>query len=222
MSSINIVDNHQQQRLMEMCVNALKICAKTVNENLEGDEKDNFLSELEDDCCHYIMEDIKNKCCKQALSLTIPEMESQENEGFDINNFYDKAFNDLIGTTKTNFNEHDFMKDFRRTVGDTRKRIEIDESLIDATQFHVPVDPITKLSIRNPWRNKICQHIFDKDTIYSYLDSKKSIKCPYIGCTNTKLCLNDMVLDQELLQKILNSSGNVSNLNDTANTINVE
>uniref|UniRef100_A0A914CQZ4 E3 SUMO-protein ligase NSE2 n=1 Tax=Acrobeloides nanus TaxID=290746 RepID=A0A914CQZ4_9BILA len=59
-------------------------------------------------------------------------------------------------------------------------------------------DPITKKDIENPYKNKICQHVYDKGSIQDYITQNKAhrrlCQCPIPSCPNKKaLVMEDLM-----------------------------
>lgn len=77
-----------------------------------------------------------------------------------------------------------------------------DESLVCTPSIAHPIDPITKKPILIPFRNKVCSHVYEKDSILAYIRKKKKAKCPYVGCTNSVVKKDSMELDFTLSQRI--------------------
>ena len=77
-----------------------------------------------------------------------------------------------------------------------------DDLIVVKTQ-HNTIDPITKKQIVEPVRNKKCNHIYEKSTIYSMIDmareNSKTVRCPYIGCNQRDFRKNDLVKDKDVL-----------------------
>nr|CAH7759161.1 unnamed protein product [Callosobruchus chinensis] len=62
---------------------------------------------------------------------------------------------------------------------------------------------MTKKVIKNPYRNKRCNHVYEYNSIVDYVKQQRHrAKCPYIGCTNHKLRIVDLVVDRELATQI--------------------
>lgn len=62
----------------------------------------------------------------------------------------------------------------------------IDESLLCSQATSLSVDPLTKVAIKKPCKNKKCGHVYDLDTISLHIKrKKKSSRCPYMGCQET-------------------------------------
>merc|ERR1719500_1005082 len=78
-----------------------------------------------------------------------------------------------------------------------------EDDLIVVKTEHNTIDPITKKQIVEPVRNKKCNHIYEKSTIYSMIDlareNSKSVKCPYMGCNCKDFKKTDLVKDKEVL-----------------------
>ncbi|CAG9761977.1 unnamed protein product [Ceutorhynchus assimilis] len=80
---------------------------------------------------------------------------------------------------------------------------QLDDSIMCSTSFTAPIDPISKLVIKQPVRNTKCNHVYDKKSIYDYItQSKKRARCPYVACENNALGPQDLIEDCELEDKI--------------------
>merc|ERR1719192_2630247 len=81
-----------------------------------------------------------------------------------------------------------------------------DDDLIVVKTEHNTIDPITKKQIVDPVRNKKCNHIYEKSTIYSMIDlareNSKPVKCPYMGCNERDFKKTDLIKDKEVLGHI--------------------
>lgn len=65
------------------------------------------------------------------------------------------------------------------------------------------IDPVSKRQIINPVRNKICNHVYEEETVKGAIKMNSRVKCPYLGCGNKKpMTINDLVKDDELRLKI--------------------
>merc|ERR1719336_2456778 len=81
-----------------------------------------------------------------------------------------------------------------------------DDDLIVVKTEHNTIDPITKKQIVEPVRNKKCNHIYEKSTIYSMIElareNSKPVKCPYMGCNCRDFKKTDLAKDKEVLGHI--------------------
>lgn len=77
---------------------------------------------------------------------------------------------------------------------------------IQETEFQIPRDPITQHEIGIAVKSKKCNHIYDKEGIEKYFEqkakTKKSIRCPHIGCSNKQLTREQIVIDDATNAKI--------------------
>jgi len=92
-----------------------------------------------------------------------------------------------------------------------RKPVQEEESsseddLIVVKTEHCTIDPITKKQITEPVRNKKCNHIYEKATIYSMIDQarehQKPVRCPYMGCNQKDFKKTDLVKDREVAKHL--------------------
>ena len=76
-----------------------------------------------------------------------------------------------------------------------------DDLIVVKTDYNT-VDPITKKEIVEPVRNKKCNHVYEKSTIYSMIDlareNSKPVRCPYMGCNCRDFKKTDLVKDREV------------------------
>ena len=62
---------------------------------------------------------------------------------------------------------------------------------------HWTIDPLTKKQIMEPLKNKSCNHIYEKATIYKLIEQaserQKLVRCPYMGCSQKDFKKTDLV-----------------------------
>lgn len=63
----------------------------------------------------------------------------------------------------------------------------------------IPKDPITKRNIKIAVRSKKCNHVYDQESIKSYIShkekNKSKVQCPVAGCSNRAMKSNELILD---------------------------
>lgn len=70
---------------------------------------------------------------------------------------------------------------------------KLDDSIMCSQKKNVPLDPLTKMAIKNICKNRKCGHLYDLETITLHVKRKKKVAhCPYVGCTNI-LILSDII-----------------------------
>ena len=81
-----------------------------------------------------------------------------------------------------------------------------DDDLILVKSEPCTIDPITKKQITEPVRNKKCNHIYEKSTIYGMIEqareNSKPVRCPYMGCNQKDFKKTDLVKDKEVLKHL--------------------
>ncbi|XP_050548966.1 E3 SUMO-protein ligase NSE2-like [Daktulosphaira vitifoliae] len=59
------------------------------------------------------------------------------------------------------------------------------------------LDPFTRQPITRPVRNRICNHIYDQDSVNQMFLTRSVVPCPYIGCTNKHFTRKDLLEYEE-------------------------
>ncbi|XP_022199449.1 E3 SUMO-protein ligase NSE2 [Nilaparvata lugens] len=80
-----------------------------------------------------------------------------------------------------------------------------DADLLETQSTINLIDPVTKKRMKDPVKNVVCNHTYDKISISALIKAKSSgsIRCPYQGCNNqTRFKLQDLVPD-EITRKAL-------------------
>ena len=74
---------------------------------------------------------------------------------------------------------------------------------IIATQFINTIDPITRLEMKDPVKNTLCGHTYEKNSIQQIIKKNPKTKCPIAGCPNKNhVSQNHLILDSDVLQEI--------------------
>ena len=84
-------------------------------------------------------------------------------------------------------------------------RDDDDDELEVVTQHDTSNDaalkcPITGQIFKNPYRNKVCNHVYDYDAILSHLRLKRH--CPITGCQNARMDKGQLEEDFEMKMKV--------------------
>lgn len=64
-------------------------------------------------------------------------------------------------------------------------------------------DPITQGDIEVPVKNTVCGHVYDKNSISSYIKTTRAPKCPYLGCVNRRPLQMSEIVDDQYVMRIL-------------------
>lgn len=58
------------------------------------------------------------------------------------------------------------------------------DMMIQETQLYI--DPFSKQQIRDPVKNTICGHVYEKKTILEAIQMNRRTRCAYMGCSNKR------------------------------------
>jgi len=98
----------------------------------------------------------------------------------------------------------------RKPVQEPEESSSEDDLIVVKTE-HCTIDPITKKQITEPVRNKKCNHIYEKATIYGMIDqarqNDKPVRCPYMGCNQKDFKKTDLVKDREVAKHLEEKRG---------------
>ncbi|XP_049865870.1 E3 SUMO-protein ligase NSE2-like [Pectinophora gossypiella] len=185
--------------LRKQCISSLYLCADNVSKYLE-EEKDAQFSKLRSYVSGYCMMEAQQDVAIRALEKT-----TNETNESNVDTLEDR-FNEHLSSLakkKLKVDNHPYMKEFDSRVqkGMQQARQNLDESDLAITESHDQyIDPITKKPISDPVKNKICGHIYEKESIYKFISLKNRIKCPVVGCANTQHIQHQHLLSDEELK----------------------
>ncbi|GJQ73690.1 putative SUMO transferase [Trypoxylus dichotomus] len=205
------VQNDRRAKIFQTCLGNLNECVELVGEYFMDDEKHSQLRIIEQLAKQYHEDRTKLDLSKAALKLTNDYFNSENNnQAINIDEVYNNSAKKCVNCIVP-FAEHPDMKviidslNNVSSVPGTSEKMN-DECLVLTQSIQLLVDPITKTELQNPWKNKVCGHVYEYSTIMDYINSKKGkgLKCPYVGCANANIRKADLVEDRNLLIKIQN------------------
>jgi hypothetical protein len=80
---------------------------------------------------------------------------------------------------------------------------EDDDIQIEVTETNREAEmkcPLTAMLFQDPFRNKVCHHVYEKEAITYHLSMKKA--CPVTGCTNNHVTMSQLEPDEEMKIKV--------------------
>lgn len=83
--------------------------------------------------------------------------------------------------------------------GDDEDDLEVVRNQTD--DVHALKCPVTGMLFKDPVRNKVCGHTYDRAGLMQLLNNRKST-CPIPGCSNNKLSLDQVEDDEEMKLKV--------------------
>ena len=137
----------------------------------------------------------------------------------DVDRIFNEAKQKLPKISSKYVEKHPKMKEFEsrldvelRAISDYGNGNEQNNDLqvindaggeIIATQIIHTIDPITRLEMKDPVKNTLCGHTYEKSSILQIIKKNPKTKCPMAGCPNKNhVTENHLILDSDVLQEI--------------------
>nr|CAI5865191.1 unnamed protein product [Callosobruchus analis] len=211
---MSLADRHE--RIMEKCIQSLKTWKQVVLQNYEDQqEADAEFEKIKNVVRDHITINENYERSQEALRIMEEQVSGSDCMTVDVSQLYEECLNSLPQSTNHNYKNSEIWEKVIGGVSDVvevrKKEKTLDssqydslgDSLLCSNVFTPPVDPMTKKVIRNPYRNKRCNHVYEYNSIVDYVKQQRHrAKCPYIGCTNHNLRITDLVVDQVLATQI--------------------
>ncbi|CAH1977680.1 unnamed protein product [Acanthoscelides obtectus] len=211
---MSLADRHE--RIMERCVYSLKTWKQVVLQNYENEQEANAeLEKMKNIVKDHCAINDNYKRSQEALSMVQEKIDSSDYMTIDVNKLYEDCLNNLPESSNRDFQDNEIWE---KVIGGVTDVVEVrtkskkldptqyeslGDSLLCSNVFTPPVDPMTKKVIRNPYRNKRCNHVYEYNSIVDYIKQQRNrAKCPYIGCTNHSFRVTDLVADQVMASQI--------------------
>ncbi|RZC38727.1 zf-Nse domain containing protein [Asbolus verrucosus] len=210
---------NRQANLLNDCINSLKLWKELIETHLVGDEKSGELKHLEEivkDCCSI---DFNASKCSEACQDVVDHFNS---DSADTNVDIEELYREKLANKQTSFNDNyqqqkiwkeifnvtdDYdVEEVEQATNQNEQKTEYEEmqdSIFYSNVFTPPVDPISKMIIKDPYKNRTCGHVYEYKFILQYIKSMKNkAKCPYMGCGNRNITVAELVQDNDTKNKI--------------------
>ncbi|XP_014204538.1 E3 SUMO-protein ligase NSE2 [Copidosoma floridanum] len=152
------------------------------------------------------------KCCSNSLRVkkfstafreVFQNIDAENTNSDDIIKLFKEKKNEFLDyepdvSQNSNFEEFSQqMKDLANSADGVKKRSAHEDDDIEMTQDDVNViDPFTKKRMTDPLKNKVCGHIYDRESVVQMLKLNDKTRCPVVGCSNKEsIDLNNMIPD---------------------------
>ncbi|XP_011506292.1 PREDICTED: E3 SUMO-protein ligase NSE2-like [Ceratosolen solmsi marchali] len=181
--------------------------ASNIITHFDKDERDNILKDLK--------EIVTNNCiCDQRI---IKLNETIKDLVVDIDNSdtdhtmkeFKKQRNKMLAY-KPDITNHQKLKQYFNEVEELIKaeddvihnQLNDDDIQITENDINI-IDPFTKKRMIDPVKNKICGHVYDRESTIYILQIKKDTRCPVIGCINKQFILEENLVSDVITRKYL-------------------
>lgn len=188
----------------------------------DGNEEDiNKLEEMMLDCARL---DREITCFVQAVEAMTEQarLQQQPEAMFTLKNKVKEHFTQLQDSfVDADLHRHSKIVSFNESIRNSRGQAspaatenpeeDMDED-IQVTQSQTNFTcPLTQVEMKNPAKNKKCNHCYDYDAALAMIRSKhnqnKRFRCPVVGCGNTDVQQSDLVLDAAMKRMIQKKRG---------------
>ncbi|XP_072029944.1 E3 SUMO-protein ligase NSE2-like [Amphiura filiformis] len=85
----------------------------------------------------------------------------------------------------------------------TEQTLGEDEDFVMTQAEIVTKCPITQQEMKDPVKNKLCSHNYEREAITAMLKNRRSMKCPVSGCSNNRHVQNKDLEDNKDLKKYI-------------------
>ncbi|KAK9883185.1 hypothetical protein WA026_001379 [Henosepilachna vigintioctopunctata] len=221
---IVIMSIHNYENLLGRCLDSLKSCKQLAYEYLKDDET--ISSSIREVTKEYCQANFEMQKADGALTKLRTDLGTNTNQDIDIDDLFKQYLlednNELICTDSEVWNEIFSGEDIAEVKQKVKKLSDnaydrVDDSLLCSNVFEPPIDPITKTKIKDPYKNRLCGHIFEYEFILNYIKEKKNkAKCPYVGCTNANFKASDLKPDYKLKQQLSQYMESHPNMDDSS------
>ncbi|KAK9685517.1 Zinc-finger of the MIZ type in Nse subunit [Popillia japonica] len=214
----------KRAKILQSCLSNLKDSIELIGQYFIDEERDSQLATIKQLAEKYHDDEAKYDVSRAALDRTDKYFNSENNdEMVNVDDIYSRNAKECV-TCIVPFEAHSNMKDIisalRSADSMPGPSSDANNSIILTQVKQLPIDPITKTQLQNPWKNTICGHAYEYSVIINYIKSKKGkAKCPYVGCTNGNVRKIDLIEDTNLSLKIQESQTNTSILQSSIEEI---
>ncbi|XP_068630819.1 E3 SUMO-protein ligase NSE2-like isoform X2 [Battus philenor] len=164
--------------LRKQCLTSLYSCAEKVSMFLNGQEKETEYSKLKSSLEEYCLLEARQDYADQAMEKAKSNIDSKNLDS--LHDMFHLNLNKMV-ETHHNVNQHPYM------IKLNEKMKSLDESDLAITETQEQyIDPITKRPIKDPVKNSVCGHIYERESIKELINMRKTVKCPVAGCGNTQ------------------------------------
>nr|XP_026486314.1 E3 SUMO-protein ligase NSE2-like [Vanessa tameamea] len=167
--------------LRKQCIDSLLLCADNVSKYVDIG-KDAELNKLK----KYLESYCFSEAQQNAEAFVLKEF--TESKASNLDKLDDIVMEQLRRITQANdISSHPLINELENRIERNSRNVtqhfdESDLAITDAEERHT--DPITLKPIENPVRNIICNHVYERDVIHSYMQRKRGAKCPVVGCVS--------------------------------------
>ncbi|XP_023937832.2 E3 SUMO-protein ligase NSE2 [Bicyclus anynana] len=200
------------EELRKQCLASLYLCTDNALKYLD-EERDSELELLKNCVREYCAMEAKQGFEAEALVRAKRDIDASNLDSLDEK--FNAHFNSLLAQRPPNIDNHPAVREFDKRVRNGLKKPaqNLDESDIAITETQETyVDAITKMLIKDPVRNTMCGHVYERSAILAHIKSRTRVRCPVMGCVNREpMQISHLVEDEEIRLRIAQQSAATNN-----------
>lgn len=193
--------------LKKECITNLYLCAENVAKYVDGDDHKQFeLERLHSSLQQYCTLNIQEDVASEAMEKTKAETNDSNIDTFEAR--YKIHLEELARARPQN-NNHQFVSEFNRRYQKALPSVtnaaqdsmtqDADVVINESESQQQYIDPYRMQPIKDPVRNTLCGHYYEKVVIMDLIQGNKRTKCAVAGCGNRNYITSaHLIPDDEL------------------------
>eukprot|EP00092_Neocalanus_flemingeri_P023142 GFUD01025093.1.p1 GENE.GFUD01025093.1~~GFUD01025093.1.p1 ORF type:complete len:213 (+),score=73.93 GFUD01025093.1:62-700(+) len=202
-------DEDRQIKYINVGMEFTSKVTRKILENLEGEERHEQLEIMRNIMTDYIKMENEYNTSKKVLAKLKKGLEAENADmNKDVEAEYRAKLQEELNSSGAD--EEDLRGDSRfqqleSIISGSNTAGDDDLMVTDDTETYI--DPWSRKPIvDDPITNRKCKHTYEKATVMKFLEkytkSKKSLKCPVVGCGNNSITKTDLYSDTEIRKTI--------------------
>ena len=217
---------------MDIVIKSVPQVIRVLNTEKDENMRDEIINELRTTITAYIEREKEYMNSIDALATSRiqirEQVEAQEqsyekNSGcpkssIDVDKIFQEAKSKLPKQSSNYVSKHAKMKEFESSgVAELQSILganstdtatgtivtQDDDGEIIATETLSIIDPITRKEMKDPVKNTLCGHTYERSSITQLISINPRQKCPMAGCANkTPVSLNNLIVNSDVLKLI--------------------
>lgn len=169
-----------------------------INKYSEDDKQEKYQT-IKDIAKGFISTTEEFQKCFEALEKTKNFFDNSEDKDVDVHEVYENNLEEY----ESDFENNKLWKEICALTSAINEKSDMNKScrnlsIVRIEKEEIHCDPLTKKPIQKRCKNTKCGHVYDYNSISLYIKTrKKSVRCPYIGCTNLSFSIKHIEVDEE-------------------------
>lgn len=201
------MSNTSRVDLYDQSISLIERYTRCLVKDKQLKNKNETFTDLASQVAYYIGATDVHVKTQEVFCRFIDNVEGSEQDRKEIIKQYKKEVEEnfqTIGDVEENRRYQEYLE----LISDDNNTSEI----LTISESVNTIDPISKLQIVNPVKNKKCGHTYEKTTILELISKNKNLRCPMVGC-NVQGIKQDDLVDDHKMKRYIDSQKPASNSN---------